>query len=282
MTAISNLANSQSSPPQPSPESRSNGFPPGYFIIRSLATGRLLDVAGDYAEDGTEIILWPEKESSLVESRRDPQANNQVFFIDTSGALCSRASGHAIDIEDNHLVLRHRRPISLPFPNRYAHPLPKFTYTPLTGEIHVEFDCDPTYPLFSANASWKDNTYILTSVPLRKPKSFIDDASEFITSNFASPLVSFFQGGTDTHATPEQVASSGVELAEDEVLEEDRGEEAEVDDSLDLKRDVKMLTIAKRNPADDHTDWNLTEKAKLRRKFECVPLRAVNRRTGGI
>lgn len=32
-------------------------------------------------------------------ARRDPQANNQVFFIDTSGALCSRASGHAIDIE---------------------------------------------------------------------------------------------------------------------------------------------------------------------------------------
>jgi WD repeat-containing protein 23 len=44
------------------------GFPPGYFIIRSVATGRFLDVTEDEIEDGTEIILWPEKETSLVES----------------------------------------------------------------------------------------------------------------------------------------------------------------------------------------------------------------------
>lgn len=45
-----------------------HGFPPGYFVIRSLATNRLLDVQGDSIEDGTEILLWPEKETSLVES----------------------------------------------------------------------------------------------------------------------------------------------------------------------------------------------------------------------
>ena len=37
-------------------------------MIRSVATGRLLDVTQDDIEDGTEIILWPEKETSLVES----------------------------------------------------------------------------------------------------------------------------------------------------------------------------------------------------------------------
>ncbi|KAJ4485716.1 hypothetical protein J3R30DRAFT_3668113 [Lentinula aciculospora] len=260
----------------------SNGFPPGYFIIRSLATGRLLDVAGDYTEDGNDVILWPEKETSLVESRRDPQANNQVFFIDTSGALCSRASGHAIDIEDNRLVLRHRRPISLPFPNHYAHPLPKFSYIPSTGEIHVNFECDPTFPVFSATSTWKSNSYVLTSVPLRKPKSFIDDASEFISSNFASPLISFFQGGVDTtthNATPEEVTSVGVDLAEEEVLEEDRGEEAEVDDSSDPKRDIRVLTIPKERK---DLSLNLVEKAKLRRRFEVVSLRAVNKRTNGL
>jgi hypothetical protein len=45
-----------------------SGFPAGYFIVRSVASKRLLDVAGDGIEDGTEIVLWPEKEKSLVES----------------------------------------------------------------------------------------------------------------------------------------------------------------------------------------------------------------------
>jgi hypothetical protein len=47
-----------------------NGFPPGYFVIRSLANGRMLDVEMDKAADGTPVLLWPEKESSLVESTR--------------------------------------------------------------------------------------------------------------------------------------------------------------------------------------------------------------------
>jgi hypothetical protein len=47
---------------------RTYGFPAGYFIIRSVATNRLLDVTMDNIEDGTEIILWPEKDTSLVES----------------------------------------------------------------------------------------------------------------------------------------------------------------------------------------------------------------------
>lgn len=44
-----------------------HGFPHGYFVIRSVATNRLLDIQGDCVEDGTEIVLWPEKEGSLVE-----------------------------------------------------------------------------------------------------------------------------------------------------------------------------------------------------------------------
>lgn len=45
------------------------GFPTGYFIIKSLATSKLLDVASDKVHDGSEIILWPEKETSLVEGK---------------------------------------------------------------------------------------------------------------------------------------------------------------------------------------------------------------------
>lgn len=43
------------------------GFPQGYFIIRSVAMNRLLDVKMDESEDGTEVILFPQREQSLVE-----------------------------------------------------------------------------------------------------------------------------------------------------------------------------------------------------------------------
>ena len=36
-------------------------------MIRSSNTGRLWDVGGDAVEDGTEIVLWPAKDYSLVE-----------------------------------------------------------------------------------------------------------------------------------------------------------------------------------------------------------------------
>jgi hypothetical protein len=45
------------------------GFPPGCFILRSVSTKRLLDVASDSVRDRTPIILWPEKDNSLVESK---------------------------------------------------------------------------------------------------------------------------------------------------------------------------------------------------------------------
>lgn len=46
-----------------------SGFPAGYFVMRSVATNRLLDVTMDDLDDGTEISLWSEKEKSLVESK---------------------------------------------------------------------------------------------------------------------------------------------------------------------------------------------------------------------
>lgn len=43
------------------------GFPPGYFLIRSTGTNRFLDVSENSNADGTEVILWPETEGSIVE-----------------------------------------------------------------------------------------------------------------------------------------------------------------------------------------------------------------------
>ena len=46
------------------------GFPLGYFCIRSIATGKLLDVPASETQDGQELILYNEKEKSLVESEQ--------------------------------------------------------------------------------------------------------------------------------------------------------------------------------------------------------------------
>lgn len=43
------------------------GFPPGYFVIKNLATGRVLDVDSGMLEDGAPLILYPETETFLVE-----------------------------------------------------------------------------------------------------------------------------------------------------------------------------------------------------------------------
>lgn len=45
------------------------GFPSGYFVIKNVATNRLLDVQSNKVDDGTSLILWPENESSLVEGK---------------------------------------------------------------------------------------------------------------------------------------------------------------------------------------------------------------------
>lgn len=42
------------------------GFPTGYFVIRSLATGRVFDISGAGTNDGTKVHLWKAKEASLV------------------------------------------------------------------------------------------------------------------------------------------------------------------------------------------------------------------------
>ncbi|OAX38377.1 hypothetical protein K503DRAFT_800488 [Rhizopogon vinicolor AM-OR11-026] len=245
------------------------GFPPGYFVIRNVANGRLWDVGGDDVEDGIEILLWPEKERSLVETFRNPDANNQVFFIDTSGALCSRSSGHAIDVEGDRLVLRHRRPISQPYPNEYSHPLPRFSYSRETQNITVSFQCDPAYPppAVQMSSAWMRKTYILSGIPTPKPKSLLNNASAFLTSAVVTPI-SFFSGGpAQRKATPEDVFSGDIDLTEDETLEQDRGVEGEADDSSELLRKLRVLTIGQRDAP------IAGENARKRRQWEILPLR---------
>lgn len=102
---------------------------------------------------------------------------------------------------------------------------------------------------------------------MRKPRTFVDDASEFLTTGVTTAF-SFFSGGPlSPKATPDEVFNGDIDLHDDEVLEQDRGEEGEVDDSLELMRRMRVLSLSK----EDLDASN--PKARLRRQFEIVPLR---------
>ncbi|KAF9270722.1 hypothetical protein L218DRAFT_915020 [Marasmius fiardii PR-910] len=244
--------------------SGTNGFPEGYFIIRSAANNiRVFDIAGSSTEDGSNLVLWTNKESSLVESRRDPNADNQVFFIDDSGALCCKSSGHAVDIQGDTVVLRRRRPVTRPHPNRLSHPLPRFSYSPETKEITVEFLCDPIFHGSSFGSGRDDQIFLLTSKSKRRNPSLFDAATSFINDTLTASA-SLFNGQHKIAAPePESLAAIGADLDEDEILPEDQGEEAEVDDSPDPMREVRVIAASKRT--DD--DQGLLANAKIRRKW---------------
>ena len=71
-----------------------------------------------------------------------------------------------------------------------------------------------------------------------------------------------------------------IDLTEDEVLEEDKGEEAEVDDSPDSGRKVRIVAVSTGEKS--MMDLLLSENAKMRRKWVVTPLRAANAKTGSV
>lgn len=175
-------------------------------------------------------------------------------------------------------MLRHRRPVSHPFPNAYSHPLPRFSYDPATQLLTANFAFDPTYPPSGtreeALSTWKDKTYLLAAIPLRKPRSLIDDASALLTSAVSAPF-SLFGYAAPTSPRPDQVFDSGdIDLREDEILEQERSEEGEVDDSYEKFRQVRVIGVAKED------EQVVGEKAQARRQWKVVPLRKHKHRTG--
>lgn len=173
------------------------------------------------------------------------------------------------------LVLRHRRPVSYPFPNAYSHPLPRFVYHPETKEITVVFASDPSFPTSRRDSSsglWKEKTYYLTSVPVRRPPTIIDNASAMLTSAFSNPLALFGKAGSN--ATPDQVFDGEIDLTENDLAEQDRNEAEEIDDSLEHLRPVKVVALTAEEAA------SASESAKRRRQWEFLPLRISKHRTG--
>ncbi|KAH8835623.1 hypothetical protein DL96DRAFT_1574958 [Flagelloscypha sp. PMI_526] len=130
---------------------------------------------------------------------------------------------------------------------------------PLTGEITVHFTSG------SESSGHSAKKYVLTAIPKAQPRSLLSNASDGI-----------FGGGGHTQSTPQAVAEADIDIQEYEVLHEERGEEAEVDDSTDYGRDVRVIQV---QIIDDH---NLLEKTKLRRRWRALQLRSSDARTGAI
>ena len=157
---------------------------------------------------------------------------------------------------DGNLVLRRRRPMTFPYPNAYSHPLPRFAYDSSSGNIHVKFSCDPAYPpppapiplddaragssgapvMPTISTAWRERQYLISSVPLQKPPSVLDNAAQFFTSAAAS----FLPPSSPTYHNDELNTFS---LRDDEVMEEERGAEGDVDDSPEVRRDIKVLSL---------------------------------------
>ena len=165
------------------------------------------------------------------------------------------------------LVLRHRRPISYPFPNEFSHPLPQFSYNAKTQQISITFSYPPKFAKSPDN--WADNTYLLASRPRVRPKSVIEQATAFFSTAVTSSK-SLLSGIGHSTPTPDQVFDGGdIDLRDDEILDLDRSEEGEVDDSPDLLRVVGVVTVS---PTD--YDKTVAPYKALRRKWELLPLRA--------
>ena len=213
----------------------------------------------------------------------------KVFFIDTNGALCARASGHALDIEsqsfpyppflpfleyfaihlcmitDGRPVLRHRRPLTQPYPNTYSHPLPRFRYDGGTGRLTVEFENDPE---FTGSTAWRAKTFYLTALPRPRPRTLLDDASDVLTSAFRAPLSLFGSPSMPAHDSIAAGTDETFNLRQEEVEEQDRGEDAEADDDPARDRAVRVIGLTRQ----EHHD--LSDKAWARRQWEVLPLRS--------
>lgn len=98
-------------------------------------------------------------------------------------------------------------------------------------------------------------------------------------SNAITAPLSLFSGRPPPKKTSlEEVYDADIDLHENEVVETERGEEAEQDDSPEVRRDVKIITST--NTLQD--GQGLSEKAKSRRRWEILRLLTVSRRTGGL
>jgi DDB1- and CUL4-associated factor 11 len=162
--------------------------------------------------------------------------------------------------------------MTLPFPNPYSHPMPRFAYDPSTGHIHVRFSCDPSYapPNSPPSLKWKEREYLVTSIPSAKRNtSLINTATEFIFSSASRFALSVKSPSTPSF--PINTNEFGeFDLRDEEVMEEERGEEGDVDDAHEDRRDMRVLSLP--HTAILGMAEGGSRKARERRRWEIVPI----------
>ena len=170
--------------------------------------------------------------------------------------------------KDGRVVLRRHRPMTFPYPNAYSHPLPRFAYDSSTGNMHVKFNCDPSYPPPSPSPSmvWQERQYLVSSVPKRKPPSVLDNAAQFFSSaiSIVAPA-----GNSETPVRRDEEGE--FDLKEYEIVEEERSAENEVDDSPDIHRDICVLSLPLMSEQGE-THGGGSSKARERRRWEILPI----------
>ena len=142
----------------------------------------------------------------------------------------------------------------------------------MSGRISVDFECDPTYTS-SQGDTWKKKSYLLASIPKRKPKSLLSSVLSNPLSAFGLPSPG--PKSPAANATIEDMRESGLDLREDELVERDWEETEEVDDSPDWHRYVKVIGVSRPSGfgGDDNGEAELTLAARERRTWEVLPLR---------
>lgn len=190
---------------------------------------------------------------------------------------------------DGHIVLRRHRPMTFPFPNAYSHLLPRFAYDSSTGNIHVRYSSDPSYPppstapstpsadkpsalasgMHHPSTAWRERQYLVSSIPKRKPPSVFDNAAQFFTG-----AVSLIVPSTPVPRTQEEEGE--FDLRENEIVEEERPVESEVDDSPDIHRDICVLSLPLYSQSGSETGVETlgggSSKARERRRWEILPI----------
>jgi len=153
----------------------------------------------------------------------------------------------------------------------------------------VSMPSTPTAPTVSK--AWKQKCYLLTSIPSQKPRTIVDDAAEFFTSSasfIASPFTTLsmpfgsaepqrdaiHKGEEDAKPLDARVSLEHISefgLRDDEIVEEERPEETEVDDDPDPMRKVRVVGYRRQTDLPN-------SKARDRKRWEILPIRKERRR----
>ena len=117
--------------------------------------------------------------------------------------------------------------------------------------------------------AWKEREYILTSVPQARPKSFLENTSNFFASAVSKiPLGPAF-GAPAVASSSAHINTGEFDLRQEEIMEEERAAEEEADDSPEPAREVKMLNL----PLGSLEKEKNTMAAE-RRKWDVIPVLA--------